>query len=57
MKGKGIDFDQAKLMEEVGELAVEVQINQGRLPKDKGGVDGVVGEAIDVALVASSIVH
>ncbi|WP_181137395.1 hypothetical protein [Vibrio jasicida] len=30
--GQTLDFDLAKLVEEVGELAVEVQVMQGRLP-------------------------
>jgi NTP pyrophosphatase (non-canonical NTP hydrolase) len=37
-----------KLVEEVGELAVELQIAQGRLPQEKGGKDGVMGECVDV---------
>ncbi|MGF1755515.1 hypothetical protein L4C33_18195 [Vibrio makurazakiensis] len=51
-----LDFDLAKLVEEVGELAIEVQINQGRLPKDKGGVDGIIGEAVDVINVSLDII-
>ncbi|MGF1720703.1 hypothetical protein L4D20_11760 [Vibrio kyushuensis] len=50
-----LDFDLAKLVEEVGELAVEIQINQGRLPESKGGDDGVLGEAVDVVNVALDI--
>ncbi|OLQ92323.1 hypothetical protein BIY22_16040 [Vibrio panuliri] len=50
-----LDFDLAKLVEEVGELAIEVQINQGRLPQSKGGDDGIVGEAVDVVNVALDI--
>lgn len=49
------DFNFFKLTEEVGELAVEIQIAQGKLPAEKGGDDGVVGEAIDVALCALDI--
>lgn len=50
-----LDFNFFKLTEEVGELAVEIQIEQGRLPAEKGGEDGVIGEAIDVALVALDV--
>lgn len=49
------DFNFFKLTEEVGELAVEIQVAQGKLPSEKGGKDGVVGEAIDVALCALDI--
>lgn len=49
---RSLDFTLAKLTEELGELAVEVQIAQGRLPEDKGGSDGVVGECVDVINVA-----
>lgn len=52
-----IDFDLAKLMEEVGDLAVEVQVMNGRIPKHKGSTDGVVGEAVDVALTALGIAY
>lgn len=52
-----LDFNLAKLNEEVGELAVEVQIAQNRLPKSKGGHDGVVGEAVDIILVALDIIY
>ncbi|MFM2663380.1 hypothetical protein AAFX24_00375 [Vibrio mediterranei] len=37
-----------KLVEEVGELSVELQIKDGITPTEKGGSDGVVGEACDV---------
>ena len=50
-----LDFDLAKLIEEVGELAIEIQINQDRLPQSKGGEDGIVGEAVDVVNVALDI--
>lgn len=49
---RSLDFTLAKLTEELGELAVEVQIAQGRLPAEKGGSDGVVGEVVDVINVA-----
>lgn len=49
---RSLDFTLAKLTEELGELAVEVQIAQGRLPVEKGGSDGVVGEVVDVINVA-----
>ncbi len=54
---RSLDFTLAKLMEELGELAVEVQIAQGHLPKDKGGVDGVLGEVFDVVAVALDIAY
>ncbi|MEZ9396735.1 hypothetical protein AB4393_12270 [Vibrio splendidus] len=51
-----LEFDLAKLVEEVGELAIEIQVTKGHLPKAKGGVDGVVGEAIDVINVSLDII-
>lgn len=51
-----LEFDLAKLVEEVGELAIEIQITKGHLPKEKGGVDGVVGEAVDVINIALDII-
>lgn len=46
-----------KLMEEAGELAVEVGIHQkiSGFKHKKPGKDGIKGEAIDVMLVALSI--
>ncbi|MGF1735119.1 hypothetical protein [Photobacterium satsumensis] len=50
-----LDFMLAKLMEEVGELATEVNVELGRLPQEKGSVDGVMGEAADVINCAVDI--
>lgn len=44
------------LQEETGELATEVRISLGYKQKDQG-CDGVVGEAIDVILVALDLLH
>lgn len=45
----------AHMMTEVGELAQEVIISQGRSYKEPGA-DGVAGEAIDVMLCALDII-
>lgn len=45
---RGTEFVANKLQEELGELAVEVNIAKGWLPSEKGGTDGVIGEACDV---------
>lgn len=45
----------AKLMEEVGELAEEINISQGFIQKPEGK-DGVIGEAIDVIQCALDII-
>lgn len=45
---RGTEFVANKLQEELGELAVEVNIAKGWLPAEKGGSDGVIGEACDV---------
>ncbi|WNA15829.1 hypothetical protein XaC1_186 [Xanthomonas phage XaC1] len=42
---------QAKLIEEVGEHSVEIQIQNGITYKD-AGVDGIAGEAVDIAICA-----
>lgn len=52
-----MDFTLAKLTEELGELAVEVQVTQGRLPQDKGGSDGVIGEVADIINVALDLAY
>lgn len=44
------------LTTEVGELAEEVQISQGKSYKPRGE-DGIVGEAIDIILCALDIIH
>jgi len=36
-----------KLLEEIGELTTEINIVEGFLPAEKGGKDGVKGEAAD----------
>lgn len=46
----------AYLMEEVGELATEVNIRQGFSKKDPGE-DGVIGEAADVILCAIDLIY
>lgn len=43
------------LMTEVGELAQEIQISEGKSYKTEG-VDGVIGEAIDVIICALDII-
>lgn len=43
------------LMTEVGELAQEIQISEGKSYKSEG-VDGVIGEAIDVIICALDII-
>jgi NTP pyrophosphatase (non-canonical NTP hydrolase) len=46
-----------KLQEELGELAQEILINQNAsgFAHKKSGQDGIIGESIDVILVALSI--
>lgn len=44
------------LVTEVGELAQEIQIAEGKSYKEEGA-DGVVGEAIDVIICALDIIH
>ena len=44
------------MMTEVGELSEEVIIAEGKSYKDPGK-DGIVGEAIDVAVCAFDIIH
>lgn len=46
----------AKLQEEVGELAQEVNIEAGFLNKEPGK-DGVIGEAVDVIIAALDMVY
>lgn len=46
----------AALMEEVGELATEVTIQQGYSQKPRGS-DGVLGEAIDVIICALDMIY
>jgi NTP pyrophosphatase (non-canonical NTP hydrolase) len=46
----------AKITEEVGELAQEVAIAEGDSYKEEGK-DGVIGEAIDVAICALDIIR
>lgn len=46
----------AALMEEVGELATELNIQQGYSSKPRGE-DGVIGEAIDVIVCALDIIY
>lgn len=45
----------AYLMEEVGELATEVNIKEGHSNKGEGK-DGIVGEAVDVILCAVDMI-
>ncbi len=45
-----------KLMEEVGELSLEITIHNGDSYKSRG-VDGIVGEAIDCILCVIDIIH
>lgn len=54
---RSLDFTLAKLMEEVGELAVEVQIVEQRLPLSKGGTDGLLGESVDIINVALDMAY
>lgn len=42
--------------EELGELAVEVRIAHGNKP-GVPGKDGIVGEAVDLILVAADMIH
>lgn len=44
------------LMEEVGELATEVNIKNGHSFKEEGK-DGITGEAIDVILCAADLIY
>tara|TARA_R110000765_G_scaffold7963_4_gene26093 strand:+ start:98718 stop:99068 length:351 start_codon:yes stop_codon:yes gene_type:complete len=44
-----------KLGEEVGELAVEIQVQEGDTPVGKGSTDGINGECVDVMLMALAI--
>lgn len=46
----------AHAMSEVGELAEEVMIAQGRSYKE-AGKDGIIGEAVDVMLCMFDIIH
>lgn len=46
----------ASLVEEVGELAVEIKIDAGLKAKPHSS-DGVVGEAIDTIIVSLDIIH
>lgn len=50
------DFVFGKTAEEFGELAVELMVSQGRLPKEKGGADGVIGEACDLINCAVDLI-
>lgn len=45
-----------KLMEEVGELAEEISIDQGYVNKPSGE-DGILGEACDVIICAFAIIN
>lgn len=45
-----------KLMEEVGELAKEVNIDQGFV-KAEPGKDGILGEAVDTIIVALDLIY
>lgn len=44
----------AKLMEELGELSVEVNIKHGNINK-KGGSDGILGECCDVIIAVTDL--
>lgn len=55
--GRNVDFVFGKTAEEFGELAVEVQISQGRLPLEKGGTDGIIGEACDLINCAVDLIY
>lgn len=46
----------SSLIEESGELSVEIKIDAG-LKNQPHSADGVVGEAIDVIIVALDIIH
>lgn len=46
----------AKLMEEVGELATEVNIDLGYVKKPTG-TDGIIGEALDVINCAVDLIY
>lgn len=48
---RSYDYVLKKCMEELGELSVEVQIEQGMSYKD-AGIDGIRGEAVDLAIAA-----
>lgn len=55
--GRNMDFVFGKTAEEFGELAVEVQISKGRLPLEKGGTDGIIGEACDLINCAVDLIY
>lgn len=46
----------AALMEEVGELSTEISIETGYSNKSQGE-DGIIGEAIDVAICALDMIY
>lgn len=47
----------AKVMEEIGELSQEVNIHEGFVRKEKGGADGVTGEAIDAIISLIDLIY
>ena len=55
--GRTLDKPVFKLVEEVGELATEVNVTLGNLPESKRGVDGILGESCDVIICALDIIH
>jgi hypothetical protein len=54
--GRSIENVLTHMMTEVGELALEISIDQGRSYKD-ASEDGVVGEAVDVILCALDVIR
>jgi len=44
------------LVEEVGELSTEIAIDSGHKNREPG-VDGIIGEALDVIIAAVDIIH
>lgn len=54
---RDINFVMNKMVEELGEMSVEVNILNGFLPKEKGGKDGVIGEGNDIINCAIDLIY
>lgn len=53
---RSLDSVMDKVVEEVGELATEISIVQGRSYKEPGS-DGVKGEAVDLVIASLDLLH
>ena len=55
--GRNLDAVMCSIAEETGELAAEVNIVSGRKPHKVAGVDGILGEAVDVIITALDMIY